>query len=149
MKYNNIVKGEFVERPNRFIANVLIYNKADDKVGVISTFDVSESDHNKLKEKGIILLNANKQEIGPEFMNYIKGKNTEIFDKDVYKSIYLIFRPDLMEQTSLSLDKSIYDSIGSSSISSGDVENLGLVHCIEKIPTKTNLMDKIKERFGM
>ena len=27
MKYNNIVKGEFVDRPNRFIANVLINNK--------------------------------------------------------------------------------------------------------------------------
>lgn len=29
MKYNNIVKGEFVDRPNRFIANVIIDNKVD------------------------------------------------------------------------------------------------------------------------
>ena len=128
---------------------VLIYNKADDKVGVISTFDVSESDHKKLKEKGIILLNADKQKIGPEFMNYIKGENTEIVDKDVYESIYLIMRPDLMEQASLSGITSIFDSIGSSTISSGDLENPGLIHCIEKIPTKTNLIDKIQDRFGM
>lgn len=29
MKYNNIIKGEFIDRPNRFIANVLIDNKAE------------------------------------------------------------------------------------------------------------------------
>ncbi len=29
MKYNNIVKGEFVDRPNRFIANVIIDNKIE------------------------------------------------------------------------------------------------------------------------
>ncbi|MBQ4572544.1 MAG: DNA/RNA nuclease SfsA [Clostridia bacterium] len=29
MKYNNIVKGEFVDRPNRFIANVIINNKVE------------------------------------------------------------------------------------------------------------------------
>ncbi len=138
---------ETKEPESRFA--VLIYNKADDKVGVISTFDVSESDHKKLKEKGIILLNAEQQKIGPEFMNYIKGENTEIVDKDVYESIYLIMRPDLMEQASLSGISSIFDSIGSSTISSGDLENPGLIHCIEKIPTKTNLINKIQDRFGM
>ena len=29
MKYNNIVKGEFIDRPNRFIANVLINNNLE------------------------------------------------------------------------------------------------------------------------
>lgn len=29
MKYNNIVKGEFIDRPNRFIANVIIDNKVE------------------------------------------------------------------------------------------------------------------------
>lgn len=29
MKYNNILKGEFIDRPNRFIANVLIDNKKE------------------------------------------------------------------------------------------------------------------------
>ena len=29
MKYNNIVKGEFVDRPNRFIANVIIDNNVE------------------------------------------------------------------------------------------------------------------------
>lgn len=29
MKYNNIVKGEFIDRPNRFIANVLIDNNIE------------------------------------------------------------------------------------------------------------------------
>ena len=29
MKYNNIIKGKFIDRPNRFIANVLIDNKAE------------------------------------------------------------------------------------------------------------------------
>lgn len=29
MKYSNIVKGEFIDRPNRFIANVLIDNKIE------------------------------------------------------------------------------------------------------------------------
>lgn len=29
MKYNNIVKGEFVDRPNRFIANVLVNDKTE------------------------------------------------------------------------------------------------------------------------
>ncbi len=29
MKYDNIVKGEFIDRPNRFIANVLIDNKVE------------------------------------------------------------------------------------------------------------------------
>lgn len=29
MKYNNIVKGEFVDRPNRFIANVIINGKTE------------------------------------------------------------------------------------------------------------------------
>ena len=29
MKYNNILKGEFIDRPNRFIANVLIDNNIE------------------------------------------------------------------------------------------------------------------------
>ncbi len=29
MKYNNIVKGEFIDRPNRFIANVIINNEIE------------------------------------------------------------------------------------------------------------------------
>lgn len=29
MKYNNIIKGEFIDRPNRFIANVMIDNKVE------------------------------------------------------------------------------------------------------------------------
>ena len=29
MKYSNIVKGNFIDRPNRFIANVIINNKIE------------------------------------------------------------------------------------------------------------------------
>ena len=128
---------------------ILLYNKKEDKVGVASCFDVSESDHKKLKEKGIILLNAEKQKVGADFMSFVKGDNKEIKDTDIFKSIYLILNPDFVSMVETETDiVSVWNSIGSSK-GNGDIANFNQVCRIEKPQQKSGLLHKLQSSFGM
>ena len=120
---------------------VLVYNKKEDRVGIVSTFDVSESDHKKLKEKGIILVNADKETVGDEFMRFIKAGSTTIKDEDIYNPVYLLFNPEFVG-TAENDTESIWGSVGVSNI--GDIENIGLVCRIEKPQEKVNVLDRIR-----
>lgn len=127
---------------------ILLYNKKQNRMGIVSSFDVSESDHTKLKEKGIIVINADKEDIGPEFMNYIKADNPNISDQEIFKSIYLVFFPDFIN-TDESDGVSVWNSIGSSQIAH-DIQNLNQLCRIEKTDSRDReIVQAMQSKLGI
>ncbi len=99
MKYNNIVKGEFVERPNRFIANVIIDNNIEichvkntgrckELLIKGATLYLQKSDNTNRKskydliavEKGDRLINMDSQVVNTVALEFIP----ELFEDIVY-----------------------------------------------------------------
>ena len=122
---------------------ILIYNKKENRIGIVSSFDVSESDHKKLKEKNIILINAEKEDVGDNFMNFVKAGSTTIKDEDIYKAVYLITNPDFINDNDYVADaSSVWSAVGSSNLES-DIENLSLVCRVEKPQNRGNIFERI------
>ena len=107
MKYSNIVKGEFVDRPNRFIANVII----DDKIEVChvkntgrckellvkgNTVYLQKSDNPNRKtkydliavQKGDRLINMDSQIVNNVALEYIPN----LFNNIKYISCFFIIK---------------------------------------------------------
>lgn len=96
MKYNNILKGEFIDRPNRFIANVLIDNKTE-VCHVKNTGRCKE-----LLVKGCTVYlqrsdNTNRK-TKYDLIAVQKGERIINMDSQVVNSVALEFVPDLFEE---------------------------------------------------
>lgn len=95
MKYNNIVKGEFIDRPNRFIANVIID-------GVVEVCHVKNTGRCKeLLAKGSTVYlqksdNPNRK-TKYDLIAVQKGDRLINMDSQVVNSVALEFVPELFE----------------------------------------------------
>ena len=93
--------------------------------------------------------NAEKQNIGASFMDFVRGDNKEIKDQDIFASVYLIMNPDFVSMINEDEDiVSIWNSIGSSNFN-GDMYNRSQVCRIEKPKDKAGLLNRIQSSLGM
>ena len=143
MKYKNIIMGVFIDRPNRFIANVLI-NGVAEKVHVKNTGRCKE-----LLEKGnIVYLEDFKDRMGTRKMRYsLIGvlKNSHINDsmvnkdsnvkylnsKDVYYANYTNFVPSykgiIINMDSQAPNKVVHEALLDGSILLPGMGKLGII----------------------
>ena len=95
MKYNNIVKGEFIDRPNRFIANFII----DNKVEVCHVKNTGRC--RELLIKGLTVYLQKSDNINRktkyDLIAVQKGDRLINMDSQVVNSVALEFVPELFE----------------------------------------------------
>lgn len=141
-------KDEMTNEPKEKFA-VLMYNKKEDIVGVVSNFDVNESERRKLRDKGIAFSNLNNDEDRVDFMRFVKGVNRDIKDDDIYNSVYMISRPDFVRIDNYKNPDEVGVFWGFLSCAlddaeryPADIENTKLVCCIEK-PRDVSVNSKV------
>mgnify|MGYP003290054103 CR=1 FL=1 len=95
MKYNNIVKGEFVDRPNRFIANVII----DNKVEVCHVKNTGRCRELLIKGSTVYLQESDNpnRKTKYDLIAVRKGDRLINMDSQVVNSVALEFVPELFE----------------------------------------------------
>ncbi|MBR2953810.1 MAG: DNA/RNA nuclease SfsA [Clostridia bacterium] len=99
MKYNNIVKGEFIDRPNRFIANVII----DDKVEVCHVKNTGRCKELLVKGNTVYLQKSDNinRKTKYDLIAVQKGDRLINMDSQVVNYVALEYIPNLFENIRL------------------------------------------------
>lgn len=123
MKYSNIVKGIFVNRPNRFTANVIIDGK-EEKAHVKNTGRCRE-----LLIEGVAA--ALEKSSNP-------GRKTAYSLIGVYKG-----------ETLVNMDSQVPNAVAAEALAEGKIEEIGVVDCIKReVKYKDSRFDIYYEKAG-
>ena len=95
MKYSNIIKGEFVDRPNRFIANVLI----DNNIEICHVKNTGRCKELLVKNSTVYLQKSNNtnRKTKYDLIAVEKGDRLINMDSQVVNSVALEFIPELFD----------------------------------------------------
>lgn len=95
MKYSNIVKGEFVDRPNRFIANVII----DDKIEVCHVKNTGRCKELLVKSNTVYLQKSDNPDRKTKYdlIAVQKGERLINMDSQVVNHVVLEYIPNLFD----------------------------------------------------
>ena len=95
MKYENIVKGEFVDRPNRFIANVLINSKSE----ICHVKNTGRCKELLIKGATVYLQKSNnpKRKTKYDFIAVQKGERLVNMDSQIVNYVALEYLPYMFE----------------------------------------------------
>ena len=96
MKYSNIVKGEFVDRPNRFIANVII----DDKIEVCHVKNTGRCKELLVKGNTVYLQKSDNPDRKTKYdlIAVQKGERLINMDSQVVNHVVLEYIPNLFDK---------------------------------------------------
>ena len=136
---------------------VLIYNKKEDRVGIVFDFDSdfkeNYSYHRKLRENDICpLIESDYNDSCEKFMNFVKAGNKDIKDDDIYKSVYLFTNPDFIDDNDYAPDAvHFWNTVGSSFLNSEGIANSGLVCRVEKpryVSVNSKMLSNMQKQSG-